>query len=107
MVNGCFLIPVLRAHVFLRHGVGEEGCVFALGVERRFESSALVWIGKCRLGSLGCRLQRRLRLFVLRVLRLGGIEQIHAQLLFAARTALEIERLRFVEFAPYAGKHAM
>ena len=52
-------------------------------------------------------LQRVLRQDVLRTVRFRRVQQIHAELLFLARTTLEVQGFRAVEFAPDPGKHAM
>lgn len=96
-----------RIDVLLRYGVGEEGGVLRLGVESRFQFCPLCSIGKCRFRCLDSCFEGFLGLYVLGVGCFGGIKQVHAQLLFPARTSLEIEGLRFVEFAPYASKHSM
>lgn len=93
--------------VLLGDGVREETRVLGLGLEGCFEGCTFRGICQGSLGSLSSGLQRILALDVLRVRCLAGVDQVHAQLLFLARTTLEIQALRFVEFAPYPGKHAM
>lgn len=97
----------IRLHVLLCYGVREETRVLGLGLEGCFEGCTFRGICQGSLGSLSSGLQRILALDVLRVRCLAGVDQVNAQLLFLARTTLEIQALRFVEFAPYPGKHAM
>ena len=102
------LLVEVRFNILLRHGVGEEGGVLALGFESGFERRALGRVCQCRFGCLCGRLEGGLAGEVLRLLRLlDGVQQIHAQLLLAAVTTLEIQRLRAVELAHHAGKHTM
>jgi len=94
-------------HIFLGDGEGEEGGVLRLGSKGLFESGALRRVCKSGLGRLRGSFERVLAGDVLGVGRLGGVQQVNAQLLFAARTTLEIQRFRLVELTHNAGKHAM
>lgn len=96
-----------RLDVLLCDGVREEGGVLRLGCEACFECRTFGRVGQGGLSGLCRGLQRVLTLYVLRVLRLRRVQQVDAQLLFLARTALEIQGLRLVELALHPGKHAM
>ena len=94
-------------YVLLRDGVRKQTLVLLLRSKSGFQRGALCRIGQCRFGCLSRRLQRVLALYVLRVRGLTRIDKVDTQLLFLTRTTLEIQALRFVEFAPHAGKHTM
>ena len=78
-----------------------------MGTEGLFESGALRRVCKCGFGCLSSSFERVLAGDILGMSRFGGVQQVDTQLLFATRTTLEIERLRFVQFASDAGKHAV
>ena len=96
-----------RSDVLLCDGEGEEGGVLRLGTEGLFECGALRRVCKCGLGRLRGSFERVLAGDILGVSRFGGVQQVDAQLLFAARATLEIERLGLVELTHNAGKHAV
>ena len=81
--------------------------------EAKASSSAARCVGSaravCKSGL--CRLrgsfERVLAGDILGVSRLGWVQQVDAQLLFAAGATLKIERLGLVELTHNAGKHAM
>ena len=93
--------------VLLRNGVGEERGVLTLRREACFEGCAFGGIRESGLGCLRSGFQRVLRLDVLGVFRLGGVQEVDTQLLFAAGATFEVERFRLVELAHHAGKHSM
>ena len=96
-----------RSDVLLCDGEGEEGCVLRLGTEGLFECGALRRVCKCGFGRLRGSFERVLAGDILGVSRFGGVQQVDAQLLFAAGATLEIERLGLVELTHNAGKHAV
>ena len=96
-----------RGDVLLCDGEGEEGGVLRLGIEAGLQCGALRRVCKSGFGRLRGSFERVLAGDILGVSRLGGVQQVDAQLLFAAGATLEIERLGLVELTHNAGKHAM
>ena len=95
-----------RGDVLLSDGESEERADLVLRAEGCFQLGALRGVCQGGLGGLRCRLQRVLTRYVLGVIRLRGVQEVHAQLFFLARTTLEIQRLRAIQLAQDAGKHA-
>ena len=96
-----------RSDVLLGDGEGEEGGVLRLGAEGLFEGGTLSGVCKGSFGRLRGSFERVLAGDILGVSCFGGVQQVDAQLLFAAGATLEIERLGLVELTHNAGKHAM
>ena len=93
--------------VLLGDGEREEGGVLRLVSEGFLQRGTLGWVGESRFGCLRSGFQCFLRKHLFGAVCFGWVQHVHAQLLFPATATLEIQRLRFVEFAHYPGEHAM